>query len=118
MLGRGPAALAGASSSGVDRIGLKSAKGLVDQSLSRVPFDCAQVLLFVSRHERDRFSAQLRAPGTANAVYVVLRVPWCVIVDNVRDAVYIDSSGRDVCCDQNLESTLSETFKRPLPLAL
>ena len=56
--------------------------------------------------------------GTADTMHIIFDILRNVIIDNAIHIVYIDSSRRNIRCDQHLEITASETVHDRISLCL
>jgi len=72
------------------------------------PLDCPQQPVLTRGDECNGRAVAPGAPGPPDAMDVGLGVAGDVEVDDVADARHVDTSGRDVGCDQNVETAGSE----------
>ena len=70
--------------------------------------DVMEHAAFSGSHEQDCFAFAPSTTGSANAVHVGLSVKGNVIVDDVCNSLYIQSSCRDIGGDDNIESSILE----------
>ena len=64
---------------------------LADEAL-----DISEVSTLLCVTKRYRLSARACSPSTTDTVYIGLRLIWEVVVDDEREAVYIDPSSGDI----------------------
>ena len=74
--------------------------------------DVSQEQLFAGIAERYGLTASSCARCAADAVHVALRLARQVIIDNVRHTAYIDSSGRDIGCDEYGATPCTKVLER------
>ena len=58
--------------------------------------------------EVDGNSLSTKSTRSANSVQVTVRVLWEIVVDDQRDLLDVDSSGKQISCDQNSGAAGSE----------
>ena len=68
--------------------------------------------------EADRITHRLGASGTTDAMNVILRVFWKVVIYDVRDTVDVNAPRRDVSRYQHTNSAGPEVFQRAEALVL
>jgi hypothetical protein len=61
--------------------------------------------------EADRFSYGLGTAGTADPVYIILRMAGKVVIDHVGNAFHIDSTRSDVGRDKDTDTSGLEILK-------
>ena len=69
-------------------------------------------------NERERFAFFAAAAGAADAVDIVVICGGKIIVDDMRDAIDVETARRNVGCDENLDEIVFELFEGALALAL
>ena len=82
------------------------------------PLDIAQELTLLAVAERNRLSAGTGARRPADTVDVAFRHIRQVEINDVRDAVDIDSARRDIGRHQNANGAVLESLESPLASAL
>jgi hypothetical protein len=82
------------------------------------PFERAQGFLLLRHHEADGIAHCLRAAGSPNAVDVVFRMHWEIIIYDVRDAVHIDAPGSNIGRNQNAHGSGLKVLQGAQPLVL
>src|SRR5882672_3885911 len=92
---------------GAERAAAHHGDAAPDQAL-----DAAQLIALVAGAERDRDPGYARASGAADAVHVGLGHLGQLVVDDVRDAVHVDSAGRHVRGDQHARLAALEAVER------
>src|SRR3989338_4860239 len=73
--------------------------------LTRVAFDIAQLAAVFGGRERNRDALGAGAAGAADAMHVIFRYLWQVVVDHVADTADVDAAGGNVGRDQQLYLT-------------
>ncbi len=68
--------------------------------------------------KRNRLTALAGARGAADAVHICLRHMRQFEVHDVRNVVYVDAAGGDVCRDEDRQLAPAEAIEGPLALAL
>jgi len=71
---------------------------------------------FVFAGERDGMAAGTHTAGASRAVDVVVRTRWQIDVENVGDALDVQSSGGNIGGDEYSELSASESVECFLPL--
>ena len=61
--------------------------------------------------EADRFANCLSAASTADPVHIIFGVTGKVVINHVGDAFDIDSSRRDISCDEDADTARLEILK-------
>ena len=77
-----------------------------------------QLVAIARVHEQNRFAAAASSSGTADAMDVRLTVVRQIVVDDMTDALHIETTCRDVGGDNNVDLARSQTFDNPLTLFL
>ena len=90
----------------VDGVGARRADRL--DGLPRGAFDRAQQMPLARRHEQNRLALAPGAPGAADAVHVGFGVGRDVVVENVADALHVQSARGDVGGHENIDLTILE----------
>src|SRR5450631_787570 len=67
------------------------------------PFDIAQERVLVDAYQRNRLACSAGAPGSADAMHVVLRNVRQIVVHDVRQLIDVDAARGDVGGDQHLQ---------------
>ena len=81
-------------------------------------FECADHVVIFRRDERECVAGALGASRASDAVNISIGGIGHVEVDNVRDAVDIETARRDVGGDHDLEMSRFETVQGALALSL
>ena len=77
-----------------------------------------QVIQFLGIAKRQCHPACTRAAGTAYAVYISFRYFRQLVVDHMRQLVYINTARRDVRCHKNTDVARIECTHRKLSCTL
>src|SRR5881296_178130 len=80
--------------------------------MSQVPFDRAQLLVFLGRREARGAAARLRARGSSDPMDVVLSRVEQIEVHHMDDLGHVDPARRDVGGDQHAIATAPEAVER------
>jgi hypothetical protein len=88
------------------------------QVASDEPLQSSQRIPVFRGDKTDRISNRLRAARAPDAVHIVFRVHGEVVVDDMRDAVDVDTPGSDVGSHQDSDFALFEVTQGAQPLAL
>ena len=75
-------------------------------------FDRDHGFLIERGDDRDRGTGAPRTPGAADAMDVVVRMMRDVEIEDVAGGGDIETTGRDVGCDQQRDFTLAELIER------
>lgn len=89
--------------------------------LDRLPrffFDQPQSASFAWADHQDRFAASTGAAGSADSMDIDFAVVGWIVVDHMTDSLHIESSGRYVGGDNDLDPVVLQTIDDALPLAL
>jgi len=82
------------------------------------PFELSDYVVVVRCDERERVACALRAPRAPDAMDVGVGGIGHVVVDNVRDAVNIETARRNVCGDHDVKVSAFEAVQGVLALSL
>ena len=66
---------------------------------------------FVGRHEGHGVTGRSSPTGAADAVHIVFSLLRHVVVDDVRDAVDVQTALRDISCDQHADASVTKAFE-------
>ena len=102
----------------LDRRRNKSRIALNLHVLSRVPFNPLEVLLVLTGHECNRITAGSGSAGSPDTVDIVFGLMGDIVVDHMRNAVHVESPGRNIRGHEHPDGTAFETFQRAITLAL
>jgi hypothetical protein len=72
----------------------------------------------IMRKEADRFANSLSAASTADPVHIIFGVTGKVVINHVGDAFHIDSSRRDISCDEDAHTAGLKILERTESLIL
>src|SRR5262249_21308639 len=86
--------------------------------LADEPLDSVYVAGVLGHHQRECIAGSLHPARPANAMNVVLRMLWHVVVDDVADIGDVQPARGDVGRHEHLEAALAEAAQRLLALAL
>jgi len=74
--------------------------------------------VILRRDKTDSIPNRMSPTSPADAVDVVLRMHWEVIIDDVRDAIHVDTPSGDVRRYQNAHGAGFKILQSPQPLVL
>ncbi len=80
--------------------------------------DQRKVRVVIGRDEADRLAGDARSPGAADAVQIIGRRAWQVIVDHRRQLPNIQPARGHIGGDQHFYRAALQTFQRPRACAL
>ena len=86
--------------------------------LSRVPFNPLEELLVLTGHECNCITAGSGSAGSPDTVDVVFGLMGDIVVENMRNAVHVESPGRNVRSHKHPDGTAFEAFQRAITLPL
>jgi len=86
------------------------------KALAELALDAGELLTLLRRNQYESIARVAGAPGSADAVDVLVRGGGYVEVHDVCDMADIEAAGRDVRCYQHGEGTVAEALHRSLPL--
>ena len=85
---------------------------------SRCPFDGTEHASFTRRNKKNGITLSAGTPGAPNSVNVGFGVVGNVVVDDVADAIHVQTTRRDVCGDQNIQTACLELVDHLFSLLL
>jgi len=86
--------------------------------LSRFFLDQSQSASFARADHQDRFAASSGAAGSSDAMDIDFAVIGGIVVDHMTDSLHIESSGRYVGGDDDLDPVVLQTIDDSFPLSL
>ena len=97
---------------------IKSFRFFPHDAATNEAFERAQFALILVRHKTDGVAYGVCASGAADAMDIIFRVHWKIVIYDVRDAVHVNAARRDVRRHQYTYDAVLEIFQRAQSLAL
>jgi len=81
-------------------------------------FERSQRSVVFRRNKTYRIADGVRATGASDAMNIILRVHWEIVVHHMRDPIHVDATGGDVRRHQDTHRAGFEILQRAQPLVL
>jgi hypothetical protein len=97
---------------------IKIIRPLPDHAASDESFQRTKSVAILRRDKADGISDRLRSSGSPDAVHIVFRMHGKIEIDDVRNAVDVNASSRDIGRHEHADLSGFEGFQRTQPLVL
>lgn len=101
-----------------NRLIIETVGAFADKAAANEAFESAQDAVILGRRETERVANRVRASSAADAVYVILGMFGEVVIDDVRDAIDVNTASGDVRRDEHTNRAALEILQRAQALVL